>query len=552
MLGLFICVVMPVIAQPAIRAVQNAASNIPDWLPNAAIAQGSLFVIYGTGLGPDTFVVRGEFPFLTRMAGTSVQVIMGGKSVDAILFYTGSTQVSAILPSSTPTGTGTVTVTYNDQTSLPAPITVVRSNLGIFTVSQTGSGDAIATLGSSFVTPANAINPGETMGLWGTGLGPVNFDETNAAQQFNMTDIPTEAYVGGMPAEVQFQGRNACCTSVDTVYVKIPEGVAGCAVPVTFKIGNIVSNTTTIPVASSGRTCTPVAPGTSAGDVDTWAGQTTFTGGDVYLGRTLITTLPVTLNGITVPASTTKAEYGGAVFYKTSVTPGAIGLGAAFDITMYGSCTVAFYSGQGATAPAPGPYTTTYLDAGASIGISGPSGTRGLPRSGEPGSYSYFAGFDESETYLQGGSYQVAGPGGEDVGSFSANLTLPDPLVWTNQSQITSVDRTKGVTVTWNGGDPNGYVQITGGSSVNLANSGYGSALFTCNARTADGSFTVPPIILLGLPPSGSMDVSGTSVPLAGTLTVSGLSGFTLFHATGIDHGSVSGWVFNSAQVTYK
>ena len=372
----------------------------------------------------------------------------------------------------------------------------------------------------------------------------------NAAQQYNMTDIPTEAYVGGKLAEVEFQGRNSCCTSVDTVYLKIPEGVAGCAVPVTFKIGNIVSNTTTIPVAASGRTCTPVAPGTSATDVATWAGQTTFTGGNVYLSRTVITTLPLTLNGIAVPASTTTSEYGGAVFYKTSISPGAIGLGTAFDITMYGSCTVAFYTGQGATPPVP--YTTSYLDAGTPIEVSGPLGIRGLPRTGTGGSFSYFTSFDQTGSYLQGGSYKVTGPGGQDVGGFSANLSLPEPLVWTNQSQITSIDRTKGVNVMWSGGDPNGYVQITGLSSVNLTNSGYGSALFACNARTADGSFTVPPIILLGLPPSGSIDVSGVAVPLPGTLTVSGLSAFTLFHAAGIDYGSVSGWAFNTSQVMYK
>ena len=39
-------------AAPVIQAVQNAASNIRPGLPNAGIAQGSIFVVYGTGLGP--------------------------------------------------------------------------------------------------------------------------------------------------------------------------------------------------------------------------------------------------------------------------------------------------------------------------------------------------------------------------------------------------------------------------------------------------------------------------------------------------------------------
>jgi uncharacterized protein (TIGR03437 family) len=48
---------------------------------------------------------------------------------------------SAILPSTTPTGT-TLAVTYNGATSEAEEITVLRSTYGIFTLNQAGSGPA--------------------------------------------------------------------------------------------------------------------------------------------------------------------------------------------------------------------------------------------------------------------------------------------------------------------------------------------------------------------------------------------------------------------------
>ena len=128
-------------------------------------------------------------------------------------------------------GTRTLTLTYNGQ-MVTAPITVVQNNISIYTVSQSGFGDAIACLNSDsqLVTPTHATKPGEVVVLWGTGLGPVTFDETQPAMQANMTNVPLEACIGGRQAEILFRGRNACCSSADSVYVRVPResAVAGC------------------------------------------------------------------------------------------------------------------------------------------------------------------------------------------------------------------------------------------------------------------------------------------------------------------------------------
>lgn len=77
--------------------------------------------------------------------------------------------------------------------------------------------------------------------FWGTGLGPVTFDETQPAVQADMTNVPLQVYIGGQPAKINFRGRNGCCSSADTVYVTVPLGVSGCNVSVLMQIGNVVS-----------------------------------------------------------------------------------------------------------------------------------------------------------------------------------------------------------------------------------------------------------------------------------------------------------------------
>lgn len=164
--------------------MENAATNLPPGLPNSGIAQGSLFVVKGAYLGPPTYAQASSFPLPTGIGGSSFAVTVGGTTVNAIMFYALASQVAAILPSSTPTGAGTLRLTYNGQ-SATAPITVVQNNIGIYTVTQTGTGDAVAFLNSDsqLIMPTHSANAGDVVVFWGTGLGPVAFDETQPATQ---------------------------------------------------------------------------------------------------------------------------------------------------------------------------------------------------------------------------------------------------------------------------------------------------------------------------------------------------------------------------------
>ena len=526
---------------PSITAVENAATNIPPGAPNAAIAQGALFVIKGKNLGPANVEIATTFPLKTTLGGTSVQVTVGGTTVDAIMYYSLNIQVAAILPSKTPTGTGTVKVTYNGQ-SVTASITVVSNNIGIFTVSQSGTGDAIAFLADNgLVGPSHSANPGDIVIFWGTGLGPVDFDESNAAVQSDMTSVAIKVFIGGKSAEILFRGRNGCCTAVDTVYVRVPQGVSGCAVSVIMQIGNVVSNSTTISVADAGRTCTPINQ-----DPTTTFGTGTHTFGGFSLERV------VELIDAGTTTQTIKEDIVGGSFERVtySSTPPQ---GSQIDITAYNSCTVSTQASGQSAPPPPNQNTVQYLDAGPSIDLDAPFGKRSIPK-GTPGAgiIDYLATLDQTATTFTAGTYTFTGHGGPDVGPFTATYTNPPIFVWTNQTDITKIDRAAGVTLTWTGGDPAGYVAI-GGSSIAYSSDGRTSTAvsFICTARVSDGSFFVPPQVLLALPPTAP--IPNTTIILKGSLSLDSVSaGQTIQPPPGIEAAGIASTYLYLGSVTYQ
>src|SRR5579863_3524979 len=115
--------------QPAIapQGVVNAASYIAPGFANHGIARGSLFLIFGNYLGPDTLAQATSYPLATSdgLAGTHVHLDSAGYSADALMVYTSNHQVAAIVPSDAPEGDATLTLNYNNLTSNPVVIHIV-------------------------------------------------------------------------------------------------------------------------------------------------------------------------------------------------------------------------------------------------------------------------------------------------------------------------------------------------------------------------------------------------------------------------------------------
>ena len=151
-----------------------------------------------------------------------------------------------------------MTVTYKGQKSAPAPILVTRSNFGIFTLNKTGSGPAVARNTTADSQKTNSFTesarPGQTVVIYGTGLGPVEFDETNPAVIQNL-NLNVEVFVGGRKANVLYKGRSSCCSGGDQIDFVVPDSVAGCYTPVVVTVDGAISNFATIAVEPEGKPC---------------------------------------------------------------------------------------------------------------------------------------------------------------------------------------------------------------------------------------------------------------------------------------------------------
>src|SRR5579884_877904 len=256
-------------AQPAVNAVFNAASyatlpqNNGQAIGNNVIAQGSIFVIFGTGLGPSSIAYATSLPLPTSVSGTSVSVSSGGQTVSAYVVYSLATQVAAILPSNTPLGPATVTVTYNGQSSASssgAKVTIAKQAPGMFTLNQQGTGPAAAQVALSATnTPANDLTtpgtPGSVMILYGTGFGPISGPD-NAPPGAVPANGTVTVTVGGVPAQVQYAGRSPQFAGLDQVNIQLPSNVPlGCYTPAVVTVNNVPSQDFVLSTASSQGSC---------------------------------------------------------------------------------------------------------------------------------------------------------------------------------------------------------------------------------------------------------------------------------------------------------
>ena len=192
-------------AGPSISAVQNNYSYLQPGLPNYGIAPGSLFIIKGVDLAnPGTAVLQssGGSGIPTSLNGATIAVTVNGVTTHPAMYYAIPAQIAAVLPSSTPAGTGTITVTYNGIASSPAPILVVSTALGFDSYFGSGVGLGVATDASGNIfTYSNSAKPGQTIVLWASGLGADTADsDTVFTSSPHAVSVPLQIYIGGFQA----------------------------------------------------------------------------------------------------------------------------------------------------------------------------------------------------------------------------------------------------------------------------------------------------------------------------------------------------------------
>jgi uncharacterized protein (TIGR03437 family) len=519
------------IAKPVIypHSVVNAASFFAPGLPAGSIAQGSIFSLFGTGLGPAQGMQQSAFPLTTTVAGVSIQVKQGATSVNALPLFVVAGQVNALMPSNTPLGWVSVWVTYNGQQSNPSPVLIVHDSPGIFTATGTGIGPAAvqnAINATSVVPNSNqaSAKPGQTEVLYLTGLGPISAPDNQPAPPGNLP-TPVEVWVGGISAAVAYSGRSPCCSGLDQIdFVVPPNAPQGCWVPVAVRTSNVtVANYVSMAIDPAGAPCSDPSNTLSAAIVQ---------GG--RLGELTLTRIVVHEDVGVNAAVDVSNDY--ATYAATNQPGGQFAFTPFLSTPPVGTCTVYpgagefFDSGQVPQGVIPTLNSATQLSIAAISGQGTPQNASLTNSAAVLGSslplYSL-----PNQLYLNSGTYSVGGNAGSDVSAFTASVAVPSALNWINQDQITIVNRSQPLMLTWtNGGSqPVGIMGIASDLPTNS------SALFLCLATPGSITFTVPPQVLSALPPSQPDPLKSKSVIYLVSSTAS------TFTANGLDSGLASG-----------
>jgi uncharacterized protein (TIGR03437 family) len=453
-----------VLAQPVIAtAALHDASSAPASLPNSAIAPGGRFYLFGQGLGPSTAARSRDGA--RELGGTSARVKIGDVTVDALLLYVSARELIGYLPRETPLGEGTVSVTFNGQTSArPAPITVAKNSFGLYTRNNIGNGPADALniadgrdFDNTILSPAPN---GARISLIGTGIG--------------LDEPVVEVLIGGKTVAPRIVDRYA--NGLDEIIFDLPEELKGCYVPVAVRVAGLISNYGTIAVDSGEGRC-----------------------GDDF----------------GIPDSAWNRIKDGGAFRTASITPNRFRSGSFLDDAISGSFVrltpeELLLSWGPLAAPSPG-YCTVVYTTDSSLPfdpidpqpISGGILTLGGPRRSisispnRNGFYSLSLG-DERSPFFDPGEYTLSnGRGGLDVGPLSSKLTVAEPFQWTNESDVPErVARDQDLVVKWSGTQADDNVLIYGGGAPDSS----GGAVFICTAKGGSGEFTVPAQILASLP----------------------------------------------------
>ncbi len=234
-------------------AFANAAFPV-----SAPVAPGSIVTLYGSNLAPRLAeAVVGSLPF--TLGDTAV--ILGGIPVP--LYFVSPGQLSFQVPWTASTnGNFPLTVVQHGRSSTGIQVRTVPFAPGLFATNQAGSGQGAIRISGvvSIAAPVGAFpdsrpaKPGETIQLYGTGLGAVaNRPATGApasATVLARTLTDPTVMIGGQPATVSFSGLAPGTVGLYQINVLIPATTqTGDAVPIQVTIGGVTSNTVTAAIA---------------------------------------------------------------------------------------------------------------------------------------------------------------------------------------------------------------------------------------------------------------------------------------------------------------
>ena len=516
----------------------TAASVVNALGYQTKLAPDTVFVIFGSGMGPASLVAGTGPDYSTSLGGTSITFTPsgGGTAINAKMVYSSAGQIAGLLPSSIAPGAYAVSVSYGGIPSAPQNVTVVARSFGIATANSAGTGTAQATIGNvnggisltRFTRGSvtfNGLNwtlspahPGDTLVLWGTGGGADAANDTGGTSGDQTQAGNFRVNVSGRQITPLYAGASSGYPGLWQVNFVLPADInPDCFASVQVTAGGESSNAVSIPIAASGQdVCYDPQLNKDALTLLDSGGSIAVGGFGVSKG-----TSTTTVGGSTNTASQENA--GGGIGLYTAAEYAAI-----YGGIKIGPCSI---SDRTASSTAKNPASPErYLDAGAPLPFSGPGIAAGAGLtvvSSNPGPV-YDLAF-AAGTLVGGGKYTIKGNGGRDIGAFTASVDFPASFTIANWDSLNSIDRSKPLILNWT---------ATGTDQVDIIGSTYSvigkdasnanilhTVSFTCQVPAAPGTYTIPQAVLSYLLPEG-LDAASLAKG-SGILSVEAVNGQT-------------------------
>ena len=469
------------------------------------LAPDTVFVVFGSGLGPASIVGATGPNFPTSVGGTSITFTgSSGAPIDAKMIYSVATQVAGLLPSSITPGTYAVKVSFNGQTSAPQNVTVAARSFGIATANSAGTGAAQATIGNvnsgislvrmtggsvSFgglnwtLSPAH---PGDELVLWGTGGGADAANDSGGSSGDQTAAGNFSVNVDGTLIVPLYAGASSGNPGLWQINFVLPSDIAAdCFASVQVSAGGQLSNPATIAIAPAGQSScsSTISPATLA-KLDSGTGTVTMSG--LVIGQ---------LNG-------TGGSVGG-VINRYTVSEFLI----PYSGPKFGSCNVLDETYPAGSKEPSAPDAT--LDAG-TLTISGPGGLQQtIAKTAQPLGPLY----NSSLSITDGATYTISATGGSEVGPFKISTTFPTSFAVSNLAALATIKRSAPLNVNWIGTGFN-TARILIIDDVETATTVHGVAV-SCNVPASLGTYTIPAAALAYLP-AGSAQIQVLAVMSGG------------------------------------
>ncbi len=226
--------------QPA--AIVNAAS-----FAASSLSPGGLATLFGSGLSFTT-AAASSTPLPISLA--DVQVLVNGHH--AGLLYVSPGQINLQLPTALAPGPAQIIVTVSGNAAAPLNESLSPAAPGIFV----GSASLAAALddGDHDIDPTNPAQPGSTISVFLTGIGPLSATLTTGtpapASPPATATLDVSATIGGLPATVTFAGLAPGYAGLAQVNLIVPSLPPG-NYPIAVRVGSFSSNSPLLSVSGN-------------------------------------------------------------------------------------------------------------------------------------------------------------------------------------------------------------------------------------------------------------------------------------------------------------